>query len=296
MHDDFLHRLRKDPSPEFAFELRARLRRQSRAVRTRRAPSLLRTLIVALLLGGAAFAATYVAIRGMPTPLMSSPRHLLRRITEGRRIAASSAEPAGGAAQTAQPRASRSATSPERAASGREAAQTALSASRATAEAISVGVASAAPARVSSPAPGALATAASPGRPVSPQKQAQRAVKVRQALFDVQNFAFNPLRAMLKGGPFNTWAAITAGQRIEITSSMIPDVFKVDTSGLGLKTKARAGIWNNIADFDRKAANLHDAAVDLAAVAKTGDMPATLAAAGAVGKACGACHDEYKDK
>ncbi|MGH8219600.1 MAG: c-type cytochrome [Steroidobacteraceae bacterium] len=140
-----------------------------------------------------------------------------------------------------------------------------------------------------------LSTAAAQTSQSSPQDQAKKAVAVRQAVFDVQNFAFSPATAMLKGQPFNAEAAVTAGQRIEITSSMIPDVFKVDTSKFTLNTKARAGIWSNMSDFRQKAANLHDAATNLVMAAKTGDKSATLAAVKAVGKACSACHDQYKD-
>lgn len=140
-----------------------------------------------------------------------------------------------------------------------------------------------------------LSTAVAQTAPSTSQDQAKKAVALRQAVFDVQKFAFSPLTAMLKGQPFNAEAAVTAGQRIEITSSMIPDVFKIDTSKFTLNTKARAGIWNNLSDFKQKAEGLHDAAMNLVAAAKTGDKSTTLAAIMGVGKACSACHDEYKD-
>ena len=41
---------------------------------------------------------------------------------------------------------------------------------------------------------------------------------------------------------------------------------------------------------------LTTAAGALVTVAKTGDKAATLKAAGEVGKACGACHDNYRAK
>ena len=141
----------------------------------------------------------------------------------------------------------------------------------------------------------ALSTAVAQTGPSSPQEQAQKAVVLRQAVFDVQGFAFGPATALLKGQSFNAEAAVTAGQRIEITSSMIPEVFRIDTSKFTLKTKARAGIWTNMSDFKQKAEGLHDAAMNLVAAAKTGDKSATLDAVKGVGKACSACHDEYKE-
>ncbi|MGH8150992.1 MAG: c-type cytochrome [Steroidobacteraceae bacterium] len=132
--------------------------------------------------------------------------------------------------------------------------------------------------------------------PLNPQQQAQAAVKLRQSVFDVQNFSFGPMAAMLKGGPFNAAAAVQAGQRIEMTSSMIPEVFKLDTTKFSVKTRALPRIWPNMADFTQKAQNLHDAAAGLVTAAKTGDQQMTMQAAIQVGKACGSCHDEYRLK
>ncbi len=134
------------------------------------------------------------------------------------------------------------------------------------------------------------------GGPAGPDAQAQAAVKLRKAVFDVQSYAFAPMGAMLKGGPFDAAAAQTAAERIQMTSSMIPEVFKFDTRNFNVATKAREGIWTNMADFDQKARDLHDAAVNLESAAKSGDRAMTMQAAVSVGKACGACHDEFRNK
>lgn len=83
MHDEFLHRLRKDPTPEFTARLQARLRRQSTLPRGSRAPSLLRTLLTLLLLGGTAFAVTWIVMRGVPTPVAHLYRHAAGMIAFG---------------------------------------------------------------------------------------------------------------------------------------------------------------------------------------------------------------------
>lgn len=74
MNDDFLHRLRKEPRLQFAARLRAQLRRQSLSPPPR-VPSRARTLLTLLLLGGAAFALTAVAMRGLPPSLLVLYRH-----------------------------------------------------------------------------------------------------------------------------------------------------------------------------------------------------------------------------
>src|SRR6185312_3005089 len=83
--------------------------------------------------------------------------------------------------------------------------------------------------------------------PTTPDGQAQAAVKLRKALFDVQSYAYTPMQAFLKGAPFNAMAAQTAAQRIEMTSSMIPEVFKLDTRKFHVMTRALDGIWTNMA-------------------------------------------------
>ena len=77
----------------------------------------------------------------------------------------------------------------------------------------------------------------------------------------------------------------------------IPDLFQADTRKFtDTKTTALEGIWNSQADFKVKADDLVKAATAMVAAAKTGDKAETLKAAGAVGKACGGCHDQYRAK
>jgi cytochrome c556 len=132
--------------------------------------------------------------------------------------------------------------------------------------------------------------------PPTPEQQAQRAVELRQGLFKVQAYAFAPTGAMLKGAPFDAAVVAKGAGRIVSTSGMISEVFQTDTHSFPVKTKAREAIWTNKADYDMKANDLITAATALETAAKGGDKSATLKAAAAVGKACGACHDQYRDK
>lgn len=66
MNDEFLYRLRKDPPPEFAGRLKARLDRQPRPSFFATRSSLVRAFIVALLVGGSAFAVTWLMTDGQP--------------------------------------------------------------------------------------------------------------------------------------------------------------------------------------------------------------------------------------
>lgn len=84
MNDDFLHRLRKAPRPEFAVRLRAQLRRQSMDPLPPKLPSRARTLLTLLLLGGTAFALTAIAMRGLPPSILELYQHAAAWVTAGR--------------------------------------------------------------------------------------------------------------------------------------------------------------------------------------------------------------------
>jgi cytochrome c556 len=134
--------------------------------------------------------------------------------------------------------------------------------------------------------------------PPTPEQQAEAAVLTRQGLLKVMGMYMGPLGAMLKNKmPFDAAIAGKSGQHIAELGGMIPDVFTADTRNkTSAKTKAQDGIWTNQADFKAKADDLVKAANALVEASKGGDKGATLKAAGAVGKACGACHDNYRNK
>jgi cytochrome c556 len=134
--------------------------------------------------------------------------------------------------------------------------------------------------------------------PPTPEQQAEQAIQTRQGLLKVMGMYMAPLGGMLKNKvPFDAAAATKSATHIAQLGSMIPDVFTFDTRKVTtVKTKAQEGIWTNQADFDSKADDLVKAATALVDAAKSGDKGSTLKAAGAVGKACGACHDNYRNK
>jgi cytochrome c556 len=134
------------------------------------------------------------------------------------------------------------------------------------------------------------------GSPPSPQQEAEKALKIRQGLFEVQAFSFGPVGAMLKGAPFDAAAAQKAAARVIVTAGLIPEVFKVDTRKFQLQTKARENIWTQPTDFAKKASDLQSAAEQLESLAKAGDRAAALKAAAAVGEACKSCHDDFREK
>jgi cytochrome c556 len=129
-------------------------------------------------------------------------------------------------------------------------------------------------------------------------EEMQKAIDTRQAVFKVINYNSEQFFLMMKNkAPFDPAVVQTAAARIETLAPMIPDTFATDTrKATSVKTRARAGNWTNMADFKAKSDDLAKAAAELMAAARTGQKGATMKAAGAVGKACSGCHDNYRDK
>jgi cytochrome c556 len=134
----------------------------------------------------------------------------------------------------------------------------------------------------------------------APVDEAQKAIDTRQAVFKLIEWNFTPTVGKMLKNQMKYDAAVVQKSvaRLEVLAPMITESFAVDTRGkaAGAKTKARDGIWTNSADFKAKNDDLIKAIANLSAVAKSGDEKAFKPAAAAVGKACGACHDNFRDK
>lgn len=91
MNDDFLRRLRPMPRAAFVHELKARLDQQPRGGSiVASAPAYLRTLLIALLIGGAAFAVTLLTTRhDSLVTRVSVPAPVVPRADDAPRVAAS---------------------------------------------------------------------------------------------------------------------------------------------------------------------------------------------------------------
>jgi cytochrome c556 len=89
--------------------------------------------------------------------------------------------------------------------------------------------------------------------------------------------------------PFDAAAAKAAMEKIAVNAAGIPALFPPGSEG----GDALPAIWENFPDFEAKAAALKTAA-DAAAAAADQGLEAFGPAFGAVGQACGACHQTYR--
>ncbi|MCB1689384.1 MAG: cytochrome c [Halioglobus sp.] len=119
----------------------------------------------------------------------------------------------------------------------------------------------------------------------------------RQSWFAMMAANFGPMAAMVKGDiPWeeNQMAAYAD----QLAALVTLDVMRgfADGSDKGT-TRAKPEIWENKADFKAKMDDLTTAVNALQAVANQGtDRKAIAEGVGATGKACKACHDDYKSK
>ena len=120
-------------------------------------------------------------------------------------------------------------------------------------------------------------------------------VKQRQAAMTLQGKYFGPMAAMAQGkAPYNAAVIQRNAGFLDNLSRMAWDGF--DASTRGEKTRALPAIFDNSAGFKNAAARLESEASKLVAVSKTGDEAAVKAQIGAVGKTCGGCHDDFRQK
>jgi cytochrome c556 len=120
-------------------------------------------------------------------------------------------------------------------------------------------------------------------------------VKQRQAAMTLQGKYLGPIGAMLKGTiPYNADVVAVNATYLENLSRMPWDGFVASTQGEKSKTKAAA--FSDAAKFKAAADALESASAKLGAVARAKDEAGVRASFGAVAKACGSCHDDFREK
>lgn len=119
------------------------------------------------------------------------------------------------------------------------------------------------------------------------------AIKYRKAVFTVMGTHFGRVAAMANGrAPFDAKAAAESAE-IATMMSKLPYVAFVPGSDKG-ETRAKPEIWTDFDKVKRLAEKMQEEMAKLNAVAKTGNIDSIKAAAGETGKACKACHDDYR--
>lgn len=120
-------------------------------------------------------------------------------------------------------------------------------------------------------------------------------VKQRQAAMTLQGKYFGPLGAMGAGRvPFDAAVVARNAGYLETLAKMPWDGFNANTSSE--KSAALPAAFSDAAKFKQAADSFQLEVGKLSAAARGGNEADTKAAIGAVGKACGACHDSFRAK
>jgi cytochrome c556 len=120
-------------------------------------------------------------------------------------------------------------------------------------------------------------------------------VKQRQSAMTLIGKYFGPLGGMAQGKtPFDAKIVQRNADYLAALTQMPWDGF--DPSTKGQKSRALPAVYTETGKFKEAAERLQSEVKKLQSVAKGGDESATKAQIGAVGKACGGCHDNFREK
>ncbi len=120
-------------------------------------------------------------------------------------------------------------------------------------------------------------------------------VKQRQAVMTLQGKYFGPLAAMAQGkAPYNAQVVQRNAGYLDNLSRMPWDGF--DASTKEQKSHALPAVFSDGAKFKEAAARLESETAKLYQVSRSGDEAAVKQQIGALGKACGGCHENFRQK
>jgi cytochrome c556 len=127
------------------------------------------------------------------------------------------------------------------------------------------------------------------------QAKPDQLVKQRQAAMTLQAKYLGPIGAMMKGAvPYNADVVAINATFLENLARMPWDGFDPSTKGEKSKTKPEA--FTDTAKFKAAADLLETETAKLGAAARAKNEAGVRAAFGGVAKACGGCHDAYREK
>jgi cytochrome c556 len=120
-------------------------------------------------------------------------------------------------------------------------------------------------------------------------------VAQRQAAMKLQGKYLGPIGAMMKGAiPYNADVVALNATFLENLARMPWDGF--DASTKGEKSKAKPEVFSEAAKFRAAADTLEAETAKLGTAARAKNEAGVKAAFGGVAKACGSCHDAYREK
>ena len=129
----------------------------------------------------------------------------------------------------------------------------------------------------------------------SAQVKPETLVKQRQSAMTLIGKYWGPLGGMAQGKvPYDAAIVARNAGYLEALDKMPWDGFAASTKDV--KSAALPAVFTDTAKFKEASDRLQSEVAKLVAVAKGGDEGAVKAQLGAVGKACGGCHETFREK
>ncbi len=128
------------------------------------------------------------------------------------------------------------------------------------------------------------------------QESISQAIDYRTSVMTVIRWNFKPMGDMLKGKRAYDGAAFSRHMK-DLESAVSLDLLPgfPEDSDEGEDTSAKAEIWMDWEDFEQKFQDLRQQTGRLSKAVRGGDRAAIETEFNALGKACKACHKEYKE-
>lgn len=148
-----------------------------------------------------------------------------------------------------------------------------------------------------SPAPAVDAAASPAPAAVTDKAEATRIARDRHKRFEEIGKAFKAINGQLKSASPDVGAIAGHASLIHRYAPQVPSWFPAGTGPQdGVRTDARAEVWQEPDRFRKAAAGLVAPAARLAEAAKGGDLEAVRAAVKPLGQACKTCHDRFREE
>jgi cytochrome c556 len=141
----------------------------------------------------------------------------------------------------------------------------------------------------------AFAIGAACSLPAYSQVKPDVLVKQRQSAMTLQGKYFGPMAGMAQGKiPYDAAVVTRNAGYLEVLTKMAWDGFAPSTKGE--KSAVLPVVFSEPAKFKEASDRLQAETAKLAQVSKSGDEAAVKAQINAVGKVCGSCHDDFREK
>lgn len=126
-------------------------------------------------------------------------------------------------------------------------------------------------------------------------RNADDAVEYRQGAFHIMGNHFGRIAAMVQGkAPYDADAALANAEIVAVMSKLPYAAFPEGTSGTR-KGSPKPNVWTERAKFDDLAKKMQDEVGKLVVAAQAKNLDTLKPAVANVGKACKACHDDFRN-